>query len=627
MIYAKGESLSDLCVPVQDDINHTEALFYVCCDTTVRNYIKGIYSSAGFDPNTCMSIQLRKAFFSGNKYLNQVIFDGQPILSKLYANEDDALADLTDVIIANQTNYVFTIIVDWANCPKNTDLHFTGLTWIDTDNMAVELLKRREFEAFLSQSSGWPTVLNNRIRFSNRNLTEKYIINNEENHILDTSSKVDEFCPGRENIVVDEPAEGNFSVFETTNTMYDDINIVRKRAINPTFERVEYRNSSFVDEPNGLRTFFYLPDFLCSRTAIDVYKNGLRLKLGTDYEVYPEHDLVVFTAAPALGDALVCDFVSKREHFYINTKFEGVNMIEDSNPPSGFKRYFLDGVDTACHTGNNFTTKRHGFYPMQFLIEPASGANNQISIGNDTSISPDQKYLIFKHESNSGSSTDPSRTENIINYSIETNRIISEVEMYIPNNVYEALNNIGAINWLTVQEYWEGRTAALVGGNYDDNKEIRLTLGILKESRTNSLHFELWADDIKMNTPLKFCNYKKIVSDFTIPCGKWFRIHTEIWPGDSVHGKVIMTATTNLYTDSMTTTSVFNDTLRTACKRQTYMENLYDLRKTRRPIYENFSTMKLYTSRALVSSLNPTPLQVYFRNHHLDCIHAILDKE
>ena len=637
MIYTKGESLSGHCIPVQNDINDTEALFYVCCDTTVRNYIKGIYSSAGFDPNTCVSIQLRKALVSGSNFLNQVIFDGHPILSKLYMSEDDALADLTDIIIANQTNNAFTIIVDWANCPKNTDLHFSNLTWIDTDNMAVELLKRRELETTHSQSSGWPAIPSNRIRFSNRNITEKYIINNEENHILDTSSKVDEFCPGKENIVINEPTEGNYSVFETTNTMYDDINIVRKRAINPTFERVEHRNSSFVDEPDGIRTFFYLPDFLCSRTAIDVYKNGLRLKLGTDYEVYPEHDLVVFTTAPALGDDLVCDFVSKREHFYINTKFDGVSIIEDTNSPSGFKRYYLDGIDSSCYTGNNFTAKRHGFYPMQFLIEPASGANNQISIGNDTSISPDQKYLIFKHESNTvNNSTDPSRTENIINHSIGANRIISEVEMYVPDNVFDTLSNFPSeINWLTIQEYWEGRTAALVGGGYDDNTEIRLTLGMLKGMNDDSLHFELWADTIKMDTPLVIGNYAKISSVgsdtggtyFTVPRAKWFRIHTEIWPGDEKHGRVFLSVITNLDSASPTTQTVFDKCLQTVCKRQISTEGNYDMTKTYRPVYENFSTMKLYTSKALVDSLKSTPLQVYFRNHRLDCIHAILNKE
>ena len=612
-------------------------MFYVCSDTTVSKYIKGIYSSAGFDPNTITSIQLRKAY--RNSFLNQIIFDGSAVYSKAYTSLQAALADLPEVIVINQVNHIFTIIVNWTKVPVDTDiiLGFTGYTWTDTDNIAVELLKRREYEAFLSQSSGWPTVLNNRIRFSNRNITEKYIINSEENHILDTSSEVDEFCPGKENIVIDEPVEGNYSVYETTNTMYDDINIVRKCAINPTFERVEHRNSSFVDEPNGSRKFFYLPDFLCSRTAIDVYKNGLRLKLGIDYEAYPEHDLVVFTTAPALGDALVCDFVSKREHFYINTKFEGVNMIEDSNPPSGFKRYFLDGIDSSCYTGNNFTAKRHGFYPMQFLIEPASGANNQVSIGDNNNISSDQKYLIFKHESNSASNgTSPSRTENIINYSIEANRIVSDVEMYVPGNVFDALSNLQSeINWLTIQEYWEGRTAAFVGGDYDDNTEIRLTLGILKGTGTGGLHLELWADTIKMDTTLVIGNYAKISSVssdtggtyFTVPRAKWFRIHTEIWPGDERHGRVFLSVTKNLDSATPTTQTVFDKCLQTVCKRQISTEGNYDMTKTYRPVYENFSTMKLYTSKALVDSLKPSSLQVYFRNHHLDCIHAIQDEE
>lgn len=635
---------------------YLESLFEVSDNAQVNNVIKGFYSSASVNMSQYSTLQVRKAFYrsSDSKYLNQLIFGNSLIYSEYYDSQAEALASLPYLIFKSVNGVPCSILVDWnsVSTGANVTINISSCTWIDTSNpvsnirMAVEIMNRIVLSTSTNNSNGWPAVLNGRIHYSNLAITDKQVVNNVENRILDTASIVNQFASGVENIVIRDEEQGSLNIYETTNTNYGDINLVRQHVLNPYYEDINHRNSSFTDEPDGIRTLFYLSDNLCSETSIDIYKNGLRLALDRDYKVYPEHDLVEFTSAPLSSDIIVCDYTTKKEHFILDCSFQGDmgDSIEQLSDDGDYIKYKLTGVDSHLHENNNYNIERHGFIPMTFAIEKGiNGEDYSISFDQISGSGDSEKYLHYTH-GKPDSSVNYSRIENTFPSAIMANKIVSDVEVYIPANVGSGLNSMGTIEWLTLQEFFEGREQTLVGGgDYSgdsDEIERRLTLGMLKTSGINYLHFELWGQDVKMDTnPLQFSDYDKLISNVSVPFGEWFRLHTEVIPGDETHGRFYM----YIVRANNTVTEVFNSNIRTVCRRQSrigieawhdkvndgYINYCYNLRETNRPVFDAFHTMKLYTSKDLVNALdnlpNPVSLNVYFRNLHLDCTRAVRD--
>ena len=614
-------------------------------NTALNKIVKAIFVPEGQSLSLSVTeIRLRKAFYSSNikQWVNQVFLgNSTPHYSEGFQTEEEALQHLENIITFKYGNTPLLMFISWDSLNVGQTLfNVSGCHWhaFNTlpQNAFVELEKMRHHSFKVNEditanffNSHHNRVLATHSSSSGGITSVSEIRGTGESGILTSCNPVSHFCTGKENVVFNDNTEGLYTIWETTNCIYGDTNMVVKRGYNPYLDIMEHYNEEFLDEPDGTRREFYLPDFLYSANSLQVFKNGLLLTRGIDYEVYPEHDVVIFddNHKPASGDVLRCHFITKIEHYKQNLSFEGLKL-ENINGNSLHMK--LVGLDTGCLTDNNYSQEKYGFAQMEFNIEgdgTASQYKVEIIDQNDIVSGLPGKALHYEHGTYNGntSSAACSRTENIIPARLQAGKIICEVDIFIPETVWDEYSNYnGAINWLTFQEFWEGRSYQYVGGLSHDMIERKITVGLLKSGKNDPLHFEVWGDDIRVSDLVSVLSEpdKLYDSDETMLRGEWFTLRTEIHPGNENHGRVVLQIKKQ---GIPTFVTIYNNPFRTVCRvKADYREDLIsgytDIRNTKRAIYENFSPMKLYTSTAIQKECNP---EIYFRNYHLDCIRSI----
>ena len=542
-----------------------------------------------------------------------------------------ALSALKEFVIAEYNGKaLFYAIVNWdAVETGQTVFNLSGYT-LNYGNdisqnlfLVANMLKRQNLTMPLSPSEGWPLRMNSRIQCTH-NTT---LLNDEENMVFGTAPVFNHFAPGKENIVIKDKPLGRFCVYETTNTQYENYNIVHQKAYNPYYEEIVHRDVTVYQNTDKR---IYLKGFVTSAKDVIVYKNGIRLAKNM-YKVYPYHNLIVLDEDYVYdsNDLFTCDYVTKQEHFILTPTFKGLNFVPNTVQGNRIQ-YDLDGIDKGTYINNNYRLSRHGFRPMSFVLEGFASDHYEnvatdrvnldgyiIELANDPSGTSSEKVLRLKHGTvnTSNASDNPQRIEGNVSRHIKANKIINEVELYIPSTIKGENFNANAINWFVIQEYWSGRTTG--------EKERRITLSLHKECGDENLSFSLSLKDVDLQTNIQTENQ---LNNDNLSCrfefDKWIYMCIEIEPGDDFSGRIrisIKPENEEVYT--------FEKIIRTV-----YPASLDD---TQRPIYEDFCVMKLYTSANYVSNKtfssecegNVSNVQIFFRNCKIDCICAIDDHE
>lgn len=618
-------------------------LFYVSNDEEINNFFKGLYVSDKDIFEQYSAIIVRKAFCSGIYYVNQIYLSGTDgnllIYSKGYDSSDNAIAGLEDCVIAELNGVAFFYaIVDWNSIGLNSqvEIDISECAWNPIDDIAKnmylvgQMQKRHNYIITNNPSSGWPLSINNRIEC----LGENTVVNSEENSMVSIADAPSHYAPGKENIVIEDVPCGRFCVYETTNTQYENYNIIRKKSYNPSYEKIEHKNvsiSMYVDNSDTTPKF-YLNDFITSAKDVILYMNGARLS-SNEYEVYPLQNLIQLKCSkndlPA-GATFTCDYITEQEHFILNPTFVGVSFVE--NRANGNRKQFdLNGIDKGSYVNNNYNVGRHGFRPMSFIIEGCqmndptpfviktvnsvnyNGYKIECVPNPEVSNSGNSNPVLHYMHGSFGGGSDATRIESIVSRKIRTNKIITDVDFRLPSSIRGSEFKNSVVEWFTIQEYWEGRTDSLVGvDNNEGRLQRRITLSLQKLSGEDSLHFCLTVDDVPIvenGGPSSQESYK---SDIVVAFDKWVSLHVEIEAGRENVGKVLVTATTDNIVQE-----VFRKTLRTICLAQ--LEN-----NTPRPIFEDFSVMKLYTAKRSIDTYNIfSGMEMYYKNCRVDCICAI----
>ena len=234
-----------------------------------------------------------------------------------------------------------------------------------------------------------------------------------------------------------------------------------------------------------------------------------------------------------------------------------------------------------------------------------------ISLADDPSDSSPDKVLRFKHGTLNASSGNAQRIEGNVSRHIKANRVVCEVELYIPSTIKGDKFKASPIDWFTIQEYWSGRTTG--------NIERRTTLSLKKKKGDESLFFDLALSDVNLHTNTITNLVENRIADYALEFDKWIRLRVEIEPGDDRNGKI-----RTVVRPEGGEEYVFEKIVRTVYPVEDY-EN------SPRPIFEDFSVMKLYTSAAYVrngvfSSGNGgavSNVEIFFRNCRVDCVCAV----
>ena len=555
--------LSVMAVSSWAQTTNTKKL-YINSSFSVSRVVKGICIHNNYNINNIRQIRIRKAEFSNSTslYVNQVYFNEVLVASEGYTTKALAMSNLENYIAIDK---------------KDKGLSMT---------IYIE----------------WNAITSTEVKFDLRGTRWKDITNSSNKSQIER-----QLLTGKKNI---------------------------KKARNALIESKQYTKARFLDSPDGKRTEFKLPDFLSSVKTLIVYQDGKVLRLHDHYEVVQHHDLVVFKNPPAKNSDLSCTFNSKKEVFthIINTTDMKTSIV--SNTPNK-KTVFRFTGNNRSNSWKEFN--KYGVEPMYFSSE---GGNGYIVEMTNDPLDRKASAIHFKHGTpvpDKALAAPCSRLQNHVSKEFGTNRLVCDMDILLPESMGLLKSFPHEIDWLTIQEYWNGRSPELVSdkdaGPHDT--QIRLTLGILKDNGAGKdLHFELWAEDDFLNgathPKMKKNEVKLINKSFAIPFGEWVRLHIEIIPGDEEHGTFILTATTK---DGMEH-KIFNDHIRTICERMAYEKtdihegrNLGKLnfKETKRPVYEDFSTMKLYTSAMLQNYLRGKGknMEIYFKNYRLECVSAV----
>ena len=235
-------------------------------------------------------------------------------------------------------------------------------------------------------------------------------------------------------------------------------------------EEIVNRNVVIRPDTVGGRKFF-LDGFVTSAKDVIVYMDGKRLA-SQYYNVYPNHNLVVLDDDLDIPDSALftCDYITRQEHFVLAPTFYGLKFV--SNPTTGMRvQYDLDGVDYRASGKNDYRLAANGFRPMSFILEGYSADMSKmmvadrveldgyvIELSDDPSGVSSEKVLRFKHGTINDSNGRAQRIEGNVSRHIKANRVVSEVELYIPSSIKGKNFKYNPVDWFTIQEYWCGRT-------------------------------------------------------------------------------------------------------------------------------------------------------------------------
>ena len=118
-------------------------LFYVSNSEEINKFFKGMYVSDNDIFEQYSAIIVRKAFYSGNYYVNQIYLSGTDgnllVYSKGYDSSDNAIAGLEDYVIAELNDVAcFYAIVDWNSIGLNSQvsIDISECTWNPIDDIA-----------------------------------------------------------------------------------------------------------------------------------------------------------------------------------------------------------------------------------------------------------------------------------------------------------------------------------------------------------------------------------------------------------------------------------------------------------------------------------------------------------
>ena len=424
--------------------------------------------------------------------------------------------------------------------------------------------------------------------------------------------------------------------------------------------RADYQETVHKKEPLGMLPCdrkFYLKDFITSPKDVVVYMNGTRLAPDM-YDIFQYHNMIMLKDSLEVQDGAIftCDYITKERDFVLTPTFRGANFVE---LPSfgGRKQFDLNGIDTCSHTENNYNITYHGFRPMSFIVEgypsvvvPDSIRYHDsvdykgylIELADDPSpiVSVDTaRVLHFKHgEVDLDADGLSMRIENVVSRHIKANKVVSDVEFYLPSSIKGNGFKDSAIEWFTIQEYWEGRSPELVWlttenrGVYDDT-ERRITLSFFKKAGDERLRYKLTLQDVCISTSSvkKENSIEWLLDGVYVEFDKWIPLHVEILAGNGNMGQVIVRIG-----DEYAGGRTFNLYARTVC------EARCDYANTMRPVFEDFSVMKLYTSKNYIrngafgyseistdyeSGCNrkESNVEIYFRNCRVECTSAVDD--
>ena len=398
-----------------------------------------------------------------------------------------------------------------------------------------------------------------------------------------------------------------------------------------------------------------MSDFITSPKDVIIYMNGVRLS-ASNYTVYQNHNLIQLcdTFDVPDGAEFTIDYTSKQERFIINPTFEGLNFVENQ-PAENRKQFDLNGIDTGSYTNNNYNVTRHGFRPMSFILEgfpiAADDEHNQgmvhnevnykgfiIGLVDDPSVNNSiaaNNVLRYKHGMlDMNNDNKAIRIENVISRDIKANKIIADVDFYIPSSIKGSKFKEEIIDWFTIQEYWEGRTPQLVWGDGENSTvERRITLSLVKNKDEEQLHFKCDVSDVTVSALGTENNNDNDIPESIVyvEFDQWISLHVEIIAGDDRTGHIEIFATIGGMRHV-----IYNKFIRTICEAQ--VENV----DTLRPVFEDFSVMKLYTSkfyivnealRSCVVSSDETGacresyVEMFFKNCYVECICAVDDPE
>lgn len=382
-----------------------------------------------------------------------------------------------------------------------------------------------------------------------------------------------------------------------------------------------------------------------------MYMNGVRLS-ASNYTVYRNHNLIQLcdTFDVPDGAEFTIDYISKQERFIINPTFEGLNFVE--NQPAGKRKQFdLNGIDTGSYTNNNYNVTRHGFRPMSFILEGYPITTNDehnhamvhdevnykgfmIGLVNDpaaNNLTVANKVLRYKHGMLDMNNSDKAiRIENVVSRHIKANKIIADVDFYIPSSIKGSQFKEKTIEWFTIQEYWEGRTPQLVWGDGENSTiERRITLSLVKNEDEEQLHFKCDVSDVAVSALGTENNNDNDIPESIVyvEFDQWISLHVEIIAGGDRTGHIEIFATIGGMRHV-----IYNKFIRTICEAQVEDVN------TLRPVFEDFSVMKLYTSKSYInnnalrscavsSDSRESCVEMFFKNCYVECICAVDDPE
>lgn len=389
----------------------------------------------------------------------------------------------------------------------------------------------------------------------------------------------------------------------------------------------EVVNKSVVIRPDtvGGRKFF-LDGFVTSAKDVLVYMNGVPLA-SRYYKVYPNHNLIILNDSLAIPDSALftCDYIARQEHFVLAPTFNGLKFA--SIPTAGKRvQYDLDGIDENASGNNDYRLTAHGFRPMSFILEGYSANTSDrivadrveldgyvIELVDNPSNVSSEKVLRFKHGTINDSNNRAQRIEGNVSRHIKANKVVSEVELYIPSTIKGKKFKSKPVDWFTIQEYWCGRTTV--------ETERRLTVSLNKRPGDESLFFNLSADNINLRTGDATPSEKYRIADYSLDFDRWIYLRVEIEPGNDKVGKIRIVIRPEGGKEFF-----FEQTLSTVYP-------VFDYCSSPRPVYEDFSVMKLYTSTAYVRNGTfsseedgtVSNVEIFFRNCRVDCIRAVYE--
>lgn len=557
----------------------------------VDRYIGAIYSN--YDIKMQGSFWIRKAYYSDTTslYVNQVNYNNSLIYSEGYSSKEDALSNISEWVYCTIDGKDLIINILWDNINERVEFtidinihagHRLGYTYIP--NKFIGNIKK-----IVSDS---PKVLT-----YNKALK---LDNNSDNFIVSGIGS-DLRVIGKDNIVEPIEIKGKWGNVVAENIILGDVNLIKQKYINPLYKSENvYNERLVVPRPTY---YLYLKNYPNNSQFVILYKNGIRLCLGVDYEVLCRHRVIKLNKEASISDIFICDYYYEYEAYQQNSSFDGVNVYDDN-----YGTLSLRGQDINIKENSNFNFDRYGVGQLYFSEEGAK-TKHTIEI---TNAPTGDKSLHFKHgELKEGATS--SRTQTGINTVFETSLIDCSVDMYLPISMMKVLDYPTFIDWFTIQEFWDLKQEE--DKSNSDSTQLRITVFLQKDKESHYLYPSVWIEDMYIDTSAHPNWSKKIVKysnkECQIPIGDWFNIKTKIIAGNEDNGFCYVCITTNngQYI-------VVNNTVRTIRESKCIEDNYENESRT---YYKQSSPLKLYTSPTLQQYLldNNSAMEIYFKDYHM----------